>query len=75
MFFYVDGRATLCCWDASERQIVGDVKEEHVLAIWTGKTINQCRELLDEGRRSEINLCSRCDAYKHFDFEAFFAVR
>jgi len=75
MFFYVDGRATLCCWDASERQIVGDVKKEHVLAIWNGKTMGHCRGLLDEGRRSEIHLCSRCDAYMHFDFEAFFAAQ
>jgi MoaA/NifB/PqqE/SkfB family radical SAM enzyme len=75
MFFYVDGRATLCCWDASERQIVGDVKAEHVLDIWNGSTLNRCRRLLDEGRRSEIHLCSRCDAYKHFDFDAFFAAQ
>ena len=75
MFFYVDGRATLCCWDARERQIVGDVKQEHVLDIWNGETLRRCRQLLDEGRRDEIELCSRCDAYKHFDFEAFFAAQ
>lgn len=74
MFFYVDGRATLCCWDASERQIVGDVREEEVLNIWNGEALNRCRQILDEGRRDEIHLCSRCDAYKHFDFEAFFVA-
>ena len=73
MFFYVDGRATLCCWDSKERQIVGDVSQEHVLDIWNGEVMKHCRELLDEGRRDEINLCSRCDAYKNFDFEAYFA--
>lgn len=73
MFFYVDGRATLCCWDSKERQIVGDVAKEHVLDIWKGETMKHCRELLDEGRRSEINLCSRCDAYENFDFDAYFA--
>lgn len=73
MFFYVDGRATLCCWDSKERQIVGDVKTENVLDIWNGEVLNQCREALDQGRREDIHLCSRCDAYKDFDFEAWFA--
>ncbi|MBF0280295.1 MAG: radical SAM protein [SAR324 cluster bacterium] len=73
MYFYVDGRATLCCWDSKERQIVGDVKTEHVLDIWNGKIMKHCRELLDEGKRAEINLCSRCDAYEHFDFDRYFA--
>lgn len=71
MFFYVDGRATLCCWDAEERQIVGDVKKQSVMDIWNGDTMNHCRKLLDEGHRSEIHLCSRCDAYKNFDFNSF----
>lgn len=71
MFFYVDGRATLCCWDSKERQIVGDVKEQTVLEIWDGEVMKRCRTLLDAGKRSEITLCSRCDAYKNFDFEAF----
>ncbi|MBF0288495.1 MAG: radical SAM protein [SAR324 cluster bacterium] len=72
MFFYVDGRATLCCWDSKERQIVGDVREEHVLDIWNGEILKHCRELLDEGKRSEIHLCSRCDAYKDYNFDEFF---
>ena len=73
MFFYVDGRATLCCWDSKERQIVGDVSKEHVLDIWNGEVINHCRKLLDEGKRAEIHLCSRCDAFKNFDFNSFLA--
>ncbi|MCP4298154.1 MAG: radical SAM protein [Proteobacteria bacterium] len=72
MFFYVNGKATLCCWDSAERQIVGDVSKESVLDIWNGKIMDHCRHLLDEGRRSEIELCSRCDAYKNFDFEKYF---
>ncbi len=73
MFFYVDGRATLCCWDSKERQIVGDVTKEQVLDIWNGEVMKNCRTLLDQGRRAEINLCSRCDAYENFDFDAYFA--
>ena len=74
MFFYVDGRATLCCWDSKERQIVGDIKSESVMKIWEGEIINKCRKLLEEGKREEINLCSRCDAYEHTDFSEFLRI-
>ncbi len=75
MFFYVNGQATLCCWDTSERGVVGDVNQESVLDIWNGEKMNQYRTLLDKGKRSEIRLCSRCDAYKNLDFESFFKKR
>ena len=71
MFFYVDGRATLCCWDTNERQIVGDVKTESVMEIWESEIMKECRNLLDQGKREEINLCSRCDAYEHRDFTEY----
>lgn len=64
MFFYVDGRATLCCWDTSERAIIGDIKEQKVIDIWNGEKLKQYRDLLDHGQRDKIHLCSRCDAYK-----------
>ncbi|MCX6112765.1 MAG: SPASM domain-containing protein [Proteobacteria bacterium] len=69
MFFYVDGRATICCWDTSERAIIGDVKEQSVLNIWNGETLRQYREYLDQGQRDKIILCSRCDAYQNVKFE------
>lgn len=71
MFFYVDGTATLCCWDANGRQIIGDVKEQHVLDIWNGGELARCRALLDAGQRDQLQLCSRCDAYEHVDFSGW----
>ena len=71
MFFYVDGRATLCCWDTKERQIVGDIKTESVMKIWESEIMKKCRNLLEQGKREEINLCSRCDAYEHTDFTKY----
>ncbi|MDH4225199.1 MAG: radical SAM protein [Deltaproteobacteria bacterium] len=68
MFFYVDGTATLCCWDAEGRQIVGDVKKESVLDIWNGKELARCRGHLDRGQRDQLELCKRCDAYAGVDF-------
>lgn len=71
LFFYVDGTATLCCWDSKGRQIIGDVKTENALDIWNGEEMQRCRSLLDKGQRDQLELCSRCDAYKHVDFSAW----
>jgi len=71
MFFYVNGKATLCCWDSHERGVIGDVARMSVLDIWNGEVNRRYRELLSQGRRKEILLCSRCDAYKNHVFEGF----
>jgi hypothetical protein len=68
MFFMVDGRAVLCCWDAFGRGVVGDVSTQSVEEIWLGNPNQQYRELLDRGERDKIHLCSRCDAFKGYDF-------
>ncbi len=68
MFFYVSGEATLCCWDSKNRAVIGDVRREHVLDIWNGEVMRRHRDLLDAGRRGEIHLCSRCDAYTGVDW-------
>jgi len=71
MFFYVNGKATLCCWDSHERGVIGDVANEHVLDIWNGALNTRYRQLLAQGRRKDILLCSKCEAYKHIQFEGF----
>jgi hypothetical protein len=71
MFFYVNGKATLCCWDSHERGVIGDVNQDSVLDIWNGEVNRRFRESLSQGRRAEILLCSRCDAYKNHQFEGF----
>lgn len=75
MFFYVNGKATLCCWDSNERGVIGDVNFEHTLDIWNGAINRGFRALLAEGRRSEILLCSKCEAYKDHHFEGFESPR
>jgi len=68
MFFMVDGRAVLCCWDAFARGILGDVNNRTVEEIWLGNPNQQFRSLLDKGERDKILLCSRCDAFRNYDF-------
>ncbi|HUU27755.1 MAG TPA: radical SAM/SPASM domain-containing protein [archaeon] len=65
MFFVVDGKAVLCCWDSQERGVIGDVRESTVQEIWTGETNRRYRALLAEGKRGEIVLCSRCDGFRY----------
>ena len=71
MFFYVNGKATLCCWDAHERAVIGDVSKEHVLDIWHGTVNERYRSLLARGKRDQILLCSKCEAYKDRQFDGF----
>ena len=71
MFFYTNGLATICCWDVHERAVIGNVTEQSVMEIWEGYAANCLRDLLDDGRRDLISLCSRCNAYKGYDFDKF----
>jgi sulfatase maturation enzyme AslB (radical SAM superfamily) len=71
MFFFVNGKATLCCWDSHERAVIGDVSRQDVLDIWNGAVNQRYRGLLSEGRRDQILLCSKCEAYKDEHFAGF----
>lgn len=71
MFFYTDGKATICCWDVHQKAVIGDVNEQSVMEIWNGHIAKQLRGILDDGRRDLIHLCSRCNAYGKYDFSRF----
>ncbi|MFH1754619.1 MAG: radical SAM/SPASM domain-containing protein [Candidatus Latescibacterota bacterium] len=71
MFICADGRATLCCWDTRQRSVIGDVTQEHTLEVWNGELNQRYRRLLSQGKRDQILLCSRCDAYKDYPFAGF----
>ncbi len=71
LFFYSNGNATVCCWDVHERAVVGNVLEQSVTEIWESYAANCLRDILDDGRRDLIHLCSRCNAYKDYDFSKF----
>jgi MoaA/NifB/PqqE/SkfB family radical SAM enzyme len=71
MFFYSNGNATICCWDVHERAVIGNVLENSVLEIWESYAASCLRAVLNDGRRDLVNLCSRCNAYKDYDFSRF----
>ncbi len=71
LFFYTNGKATLCCWDVHEKAAIGNVNDQSVQEIWDGYAAQCLRAILDDGRRDLIHLCSRCNAYADFDFGKF----
>ena len=71
MFFYSDGDATVCCWDVHGRAVIGNVNRQSVQDIWEGHAAACVREVLDDGRRDLLTLCSRCNAYQDYDFSKF----
>ncbi|MBU8870793.1 MAG: radical SAM protein [Gemmatimonadales bacterium] len=71
LFFYSNGNATICCWDVHERAVIGNVLVQSVPDIWASHAANCLRNLLDDGRRDLIHLCSRCNAYAGYDFSRF----
>ena len=68
MFFITDGRAVLCCWDNLVKGVIGDINDSTVEEIWNGETNRRYRSLINDGKIEEIELCSRCDGYKNYDF-------
>ncbi|MFC1564148.1 radical SAM/SPASM domain-containing protein [candidate division KSB1 bacterium] len=68
MFFMVNGNAALCCWDTYEKGIVGNIKDQTIEEIWLGDINQKYRKLLNKGDRDSILLCSKCDAFKNYDF-------
>ncbi len=68
MFFLTDGSAVLCCWDAFGKGVIGNVKDLSIEEIWSGEPMQQYKKWLAKGERDKIELCSRCDAYKTYDF-------
>ncbi len=68
MFFMTDGTAVLCCWDNLKKGATGNINEATVEEIWNGELNTKYRGLLNEGKRDEIPLCSKCDGYEHYDF-------
>ena len=71
MFFMTNGEAILCCWDAHSRTIIGDVKTNTVSEIWNSKKLKNIKKLLNEGEREKILICSKCDAFKSYDFSGW----
>jgi len=55
-----DGSVSACCGDYDNYTIVGNLKEQSLKDIWTGKPMQEMRKMLLEYRHNENYLCARC---------------
>ncbi len=57
---YPNGNVGLCCSDATEKTCLGNIKNETIFSVWTGKTYQNLREKI-AGGRSNYPFCKGCD--------------
>lgn len=55
------GRVTLCCFDALEQEVVGDITQQPITEIWKGDRLRLVRNALLAGDRSVTAICAVCD--------------
>jgi radical SAM protein with 4Fe4S-binding SPASM domain len=67
LFVFANGDVTICCEDVFGKEIIGNLKENSVQEIWTGKRMQEIRKLHLEGKWDEIPLCRTCDVWSRVD--------
>lgn len=55
-----DGTVSACCGDYDNKMLVGDLNEETLLDIWHGAKLAYYREMIVNGKHSELELCRSC---------------
>ena len=64
MYIGYNGDVLLCCMDWRRRVVLGNVRERSLREIWLGERYQHYRQLHEEGRVNELELCSTC-SYVH----------
>jgi len=60
LFILHDQRVSVCCRDYHEELIVGDLKNETIEQIWSGKSIHALREAHEQAKSTPSNLPRAC---------------
>ncbi len=60
-----DGFASLCFLDWSKKLSIGDVREQSVKEIWTGKQMRQYQRMFLDGKRKKHPICGNCGQMTH----------
>lgn len=60
-----DGRV-VCCADLNGRYALGDLKTQSFSEIWNAESVRHHRQLLRQGRFSELPLCAQCHAVWYY---------
>lgn len=57
----VKGNVVPCFEDFFQKNVMGNVRENHILEIWNSEKYVNFRERLKKGARSEIDVCKSCN--------------
>jgi radical SAM protein with 4Fe4S-binding SPASM domain len=60
-----DGTAVLCPRDMKKRHVLGNIREETIVSLWTGEKMQRIREIHRRGKFCELDFC--CDCPDSFD--------
>jgi radical SAM protein with 4Fe4S-binding SPASM domain len=60
-----DGFVSLCFLDWSKKLSIGDVREQSVKEIWTGKQMRQYQRMFLDGKRKKHPICGNCGQMTH----------
>jgi MoaA/NifB/PqqE/SkfB family radical SAM enzyme len=55
-----DGTVSACCGDYDNILLVGDIKTQKLKDIWTGKPMDEIRNILLRHEHVKLNLCRNC---------------
>ncbi len=61
---HANGDVGLCCMDTTSSILLGNVNNESIADIWSGKPMQEIREKHLDGRRHEIEICNGCTLWR-----------
>lgn len=61
MNIHYNGLVSICCRDAMQGAVIGDVTKSTLAEIWNGAEMVRMRKLMIRKRHGEIPICRRCD--------------
>ena len=60
-----NGDVVLCCYDYDGFNVIGNLAQNNLMAIWTGEKIERLRRIFLGRKTGQLKLCSRCYLAPH----------
>jgi len=61
---HANGAVGLCCMDTTSSVLLGNVNDESIADIWSGRPMQEIREKHLAGKRHEIEICDGCTLWR-----------
>lgn len=69
MYIMFNGDVVLCCTDYSRKEILGNVREKSLYAVWNGERAVEIRRKFLSDRIGELVLCGQCKIDQEVEVE------